>query len=691
MTELPDYGLAETLESYETPQDVTDWLALAKMAYHNSTDYLDANVRQDIEVCLAHHNNQHASGTRYARPDYKGRSKSFRPKTRTNNIAAEAALAKALFSTDALVNVAPVDPDNDMQRAGAEVTQWVMDHRLRNSIKWYATAIGAYQDCRVVGTCFSYQGWEVVEDEDGRRLVDRPVIDLIPFENMRLEPNADWRDPINTSAFIIRLVPKYAADAAELIRQNPDWHQYDLGEIIGAGRDSEQQHDTTRQARQGDRRTDPADQSTGTSNEFQLVWLHENYIRVGGQDMVFWTIGTRRLLSDPVPVQEAYPHLRPFERPFAAGNLLLEAHKIYPNSPSLITAPLQQELNEIVNQRIDNVRLAMNKRYIVRKGANIDMASLARSVPGGGVVAGDPTNDVRELNFSDVTGNSYVEQDRLDLAIDEVSGVFSQQSVASNRNLNETVGGMNLMNAGANDTMEYMVRNFIETWVEPVLSQVQRLIAYYENDQTLLALAAQQSEAFHEFGQGVELDELLRHDLVVSVNAGFGAINPQQKVERMMTAMSAIASMPTALMKIDEDEVISEVFGALGFRGGKRFLLSEKELEERAAAQGQGDPAKMLDLEIKQAKLQLDTQLRQYELDIAQERWAAELELKRELEMQRMALDEGLKLSEMNARLGIEAQKDQTKRQSEAARLAIEQTLIALKENNLRQGYDTFG
>ena len=84
----------------------------------------------------------------------------------------------------------------------------------------------------------------------------------------------------------------------------------------------------------------------------------------------------------------------------------------------------------------------------------------------------DPEKDVRVISTPDVTGSSFQEQDRFNLDFDEVAGTFSTSSVASNRQLNETVGGMNLLTQGANQISEFQLRVFTETWTEPCLRQV---------------------------------------------------------------------------------------------------------------------------------------------------------------------------------------------------------------------------
>ncbi len=766
--EIPQDLYAEIAQEVDDAQDEGEghdeyWLGLAADAFHTSTDYLDSNIRRQWEASIAHQNNEHAPGSKYYTDTYKARSRTFRPKTRTNNQAAEASFAKAMFSTNDLVSVTPENGNDQAQQASAEIVGYLMQHRLTKAIPWYQTAIGAYQEGRVYGVCFSYQYWdfEEVEEEpepsgmmggvmdapddpeleegnpatneyevygqsghrpsednpagdawgisnqDGieehlpdpepappriRVLRDKPACDLLPPENVRFEPNADWRNPMNASPYVIRLVPMYANEAQHKAEAN-GWNEFTLSELIEAGSDLDTRSDQTRKQRQGEHRQDPSDQDGGERNEFTLVWLHENFIRVKGQDYVFWTVGTSLLLSEPEPIEDVYPHLAQDERPITMGVVTLEAHKNYPMSPTELVAPLQEQSNDITNQRIDNVRLVLNKRYIVRRqtgGGGIDLAALGRSTPGSSVMASNPTDDVRVLETNDVTSSSYQEQDRLDLALDELSGNFSQQSVQNNRNLNETVGGMEMMSAGASEISEYMIRTFIETWVEPTLSQLVRLEQYYETDETLLALAQQQSDQFQQFGETPQLDELLRQELTVNVNAGFGKTNPQQKLNSLNQAMSSVQFLPTALARVDEEEVIKEVFGNAGFRDGKRFFKPLEEFKK----QNQGpnmEPDKEKELALKEQQQEFEQQMEQQRFQWEQQKFQAELSQKRELELMKMAKDYEVTLEQLKANLGIKAQENQTKREIEAGRQTNEQAEMLLQRQNLNQGHDTFG
>lgn len=708
-----DKELNEIQDVPENERDSSYWLGLARDNYESSTDYIDSNIRQQWEASIAHQNNEHAPDSKYHSDLYAKRSKTFRPKTRTNNVNAESAFAKAAFSTTDLTSIQAVNDNDQVQQASAEVVQELLQYRLTRSIPWYLTAMGAFQDARVYGICASYQGWEYEEskfdtpmvgpmgeqilDEMGQSIIqeavdvikDQPIIDLMPPENIRFEPNADWRDPVNTSPYLIRMVPMYAADIQAKAKQK-GWIEYELGTIANA---DENDNDETRQQREGNRRVDPADQSKAEHKEFTLVWCHENYVRIGGQDYVYWTIGTRLLLSDPEPIEDVYPHLMPGERPVTLGYTVIEAHKNYPSSPTRLIEELQKDVNDIANQRFDNVKLVLNKRYFLRRGTTqTDLQALARNVPGGTIMVENPDKDVRIVDTPDVTGSSYNDQDRLDLAIDELTGVMSQQTVQNNRNLNETVGGMSMMSKAADQAADYGIKTFIETWMEPVIRQLVRLEQYYESDDKILALAAEKAELFQKYGIDRPTDEMLKAELTVNVNIGFGATNPRTQVEQFTFGLQNVAQLPGAIERVDVDEVIKEVFGKLGYRDGGRFFTPPQEPQPPRP-----DPNTMAQLEVKQQELQLENQRLQLEAQFKQQqeamhqqRWMIEQDNKMQLEMSKLALQKEMKLNELYEKLGIERLKIQTDRDKTAVDANIKMTTQRLQQQNLEMGRDTF-
>ncbi len=621
-----------------TEEDKT-WLREAEKAFSASSNYINSEIRTDWARDVAHFGNEHAHDSKFNSPAYQNRHKVFRPKTRMAGRSAEASLAAALFSTSDLLDVRAIDESSAERAAGAEAQKALLQYRLENTIPWFLTAVGARQDCFVYGICATFQHWQFEEheeeepaaDEAGNLMMDvegnpvmaqkrttvldRPWIDMIPPENLRFDPECDWRDPVKSSAYLIWIQPMYLEDVMAKMGQG-EWIEHAPETVKGTIGD--RATDTTRRQREEGR---PDQQISMLVNP--ICYVHQNFIRKKGREYVFWTLGTELLLSKPRLLKEVYPI---GERPIVIGRSVVETHKSYPSSDAKLSSGLQVATNEIANQRLDNVALVLNKRYIIKRGKQIDVQSLMRNVPGGGIVADDPQGDIRIMDTPDVTASSYQEQDRLDVQIDEMQGVFSGSSVQSNRTLGETVGGMNLMGSSASAINEYVTRVFVETWVEPVLRQLIKLEAAYETDETVLAVAGQKSaEALQRIGKDRITDEMLMADVLLRVNVGVGSTNPQQKIERLMTGLNSVSQIPSIVDRINPEEVVKEVFGALGYKNGERFIGPPAE-------QPQPPPDPMIDVKMKELELRgRELDLKFQEADNAQERMQAELSLKREL------------------------------------------------------------
>jgi hypothetical protein len=584
-----------------TPQaPANDFLQLARDAFSASTTWFDASVRRQMESNIRQFQGVHPAGSKYHSDTYKNRSKLFRPKTRAAVRKNEAVACEAFFSNaDTVVCEAENDAD-PQQRAAAKLIRSLLQYRLEKSIPWFMLVMGAYQDAQISG-CVSYQYWKY----DVERGIDKPCVDLFPLENLRIDPGADWSDPINSSPYVIRLIPMYVKDVKA--RMRPDsktgyarWKPVSDSDLLAAASRS---MDTTRLTRERGR-TDPKDNSIAI-NAFTIVWVHLNVMEVDGRDMVWYTLGDIAQLSDPKPIKEVWWH---GIRPFALGYAAIEAHKLYPEQPVGMGKDTQAEINEVANQRIDNVKFAMNKRYFARRNGQVDLRSITRNVPGSVTLMTDIEKDVKVLDTNDVTSSAYQEQDRLNVDFDDVMGAFSPSTIQSNRKMNETVGGLELLDANTNQVGAYQLRTFVETWVKPVLRQLGLLEAHYETDDVVLQLAVDKARLSEEFmldpeGQtvierkqddsgatvdGIPLDyltnELMHQDLVLKVNVNYGSTNPKQQINDFLTAMRALKEllMDGILERygLNIAEVIKELFGKLGYDEGKRFFNPEK-----------GDPA----------------------------------------------------------------------------------------------------
>lgn len=667
-------------------RDDSFWLGMAEENFTTGRNYQNASLTDQWERGADHFNNRHFRRSAYRSKLYRGRSRLFRPMTRAAERAGAAQFAIAMFSNQDIVDVQPANQNDDEQLFIARMMKNLLQYHLTHSIKWFLTCMGAWQDTRVYGPCTTYTTWEFIEKETKQDvpiegtpgfseskkapqiLVDRPVIEMIPPEGILIDPACDWRDPVNTSPYTVRLVPMYLVDVLDKMKRpdkttgKPQWKTISQEQLMSTKTD---RYNTVRQAREGDNRPDKDDSQDRP--EFKIIWMHENFVRLEGEEMVYWTAGTQYLVTDPVPRREVYTHGM---HPITYGFSIIETHKFSPSSATELIACLQAGVNDIANLRLDNIRLALNKRYIIRRGAAVDLEALMMSVPGGGIFTDNPERDVKIIETRDVTASSYKEQERLETESNDITGTFMGGAVQNNRSLNETVGGMEMVAAGSNAIGELDFRTFSESWMKPQLNLLMEMLKVNESDITLFKLAFDgaikstnveipegEDEAATFFQESIS--KLRTTKLYLNINVGLGATSAQRKSQTLTNLVNTISQNEDQRARMDWDEVTKEMFAIEGYQDGDRFLKSddkEQELTEEdlnAAYQEGAEAAK------DQVKME----------DIASRERTSEnkLQLEELLGFAKIASAEGISLAQLEKKLDIEIIKDKTRRDTAAA------------------------
>ena len=216
-------------------------ITLSRESFYSSKTWWDSSMRAQIERNLRAFNSHHAPGSKYYTEQYRKKSKIYRPKTRTAIRKSSAAVAKAFFSSSDVLHCSPVNDADPKQVLAAEVHMALANFRLdQKHTYWYQTVIGAATDADTTGCCISKQEWRFVTKktqyeetyldemggehqqtvEEEEPLEDRPVIHNVPIENLRFDPACDWRDPVNTSPYLIEMVPMYIDAIQELQQRN---------------------------------------------------------------------------------------------------------------------------------------------------------------------------------------------------------------------------------------------------------------------------------------------------------------------------------------------------------------------------------------------------------------------------------------------------------------------------------------
>lgn len=702
----PDEGEdGETKQAAAVPDDIAaglseaQWVQMAQRAYTAAETWFDASVQPTVARNYAHFQSRHAPGSKYLHDYYRLRAQTFRPKTRAMVRRSEASAVVALFSTSDLLDVDSWDDTNPDQRDAAEVAKAILQYRLERSLYWFQTMAGSQQEASVTGRPILHIYWRyrtrlrqslrrdpttgrVDWVQEREAIEDKPRVDLVPIENLKMDPAADWRDPINASPYLFHRMPMYVGDLKAMARdmnsqvgeawyRNVDDNTWWTHANTGGGQDTRAIR-TARNAGQLD-----AQELQRGSPDLEIVWVTRCYIRIDNVDYMFDMLDTQLLLNTPRDVEEVYPHLEPGQRPYVMGTAAVEAHKVYPTSPVGMVEESQREVNEVANLTQDGLKMAILNRWIARRGANIDVETLKYAAANSVIIADDIQQDVRELRQSDVPTSAFAVTDRVSASFDEVAGNFSSASVQTNRQLNETVGGMNLLSGDASQVKEYEIRTLVETLVEPALNQIYAMEQYYETDEAMLRDVATRA--------GLDLErvvQLLALGIRVRTNVGFNSTSPERRIQRVALCVSTVTQLlPETQQGLNGPEIVKEIFGAAGFKNGARFYpsLEGKDKDPRVA-------------QLEQENAQLKQMLQGKQMESQAKLQAAQITVNGRLQQAAMTEKTRLQIAQMEGALrsqelqlqAVDRQLESSSQEIDRMRLANERDALSNEIQNSR-------
>ena len=521
-------------ESGEFLED-KDWIRMFKDALRSSDAFMETKLRPAWNRNYRAFNSRHPSGSKYETKKYRNRSRLFKPKTRMAVRKNDAAAASAMFSTSEVVSISAQRASDPLQNAGARFIHSCLNYRLdvegnKTGPNWFLTSMGARQDAQITGVCYSKQYWEYEtkmvamrvqrpvmdamgapsfdpitgEDITEEEIVDEKVVvkdrlmcEIIPAEHVYMDPTGDWRNPIQDSGYLIVAYPMREEDLQSQMDFNADrprmgggaWRtDINISAALSAGKSGNAQRNS--QSVRRNREGDGIDryESRHASKDAEIIWLYEVFYRYGGEDWHWWMLGETIMLSEaPQPVEDSYPEQKGM-RPYVRGVGALETHKTHPTAPVEQWRPLQAEMNEVTNLDLDAKKMSISPITKVRRGKNIDMKQVQNRGPDSTMFVEDK-DDVIFEKAPGSGGEAQLAMNNLNVDFDELAGVFSPSSVQTNRQMNETVGGMQMLQGGTNATTEFDLRVWVETWAEPAIRQMCALIKHYESDKTAIAIA----------------------------------------------------------------------------------------------------------------------------------------------------------------------------------------------------------
>lgn len=191
------------------------------------------------------------------------------------------------------------------------------------------------------------------------------------------------------------------------------------------------------------------------------------------------------------------------EKPFIRFVDYKQAHEFWGVGEIEAVEGLQDLMNAIVNQRVDNVRLSMDRAYAVNVGQLEDTRDLVRR-PGQVIrVKGDgmrPGDVVQPIDFGDVTGSAFAEAEQTQRMMERVTAVSGLQQGVDTPALTDTATGMAMLSEAGATRFAHKVRQAEIMSLKPLGYQYGSLLQQFTSEPTQVRLtSADGSEQFEPF------------------------------------------------------------------------------------------------------------------------------------------------------------------------------------------------
>lgn len=594
------YGNSDSIDStFQTPLE-SKMVQLASEAYSSSTNYLQYKrsewIRHYDMYNSVHINEGGLISEKYHKPNYK-LSKMYVPKTHEFVKSQIASVIQAYFSNDELMYFSPQNDSDNLANLYADYLTYYFEEILQRNNWWYQFTISAFEQ----GVLHNFIPAKVCYDPDKKM----PVAKLIPIEDFRLHPGADPYNPIETSPYIINIIKMYVYQVKE--RQDFEkygdnaWNKVTNDDYINSSTSFE----TTVVYARNRNQINPDKKGDTSLNEHSIVYVHENIIKVDGQDYLFYTLGSGALLSKIKKLEEVYLH----GRPFVLGNIALEEAKLYPSSVLDNLRHIQEIINELVNVGFDGKKMRLFPRLLVSNTAKIDINALVNARPDSLIFTKDPQKDIQALSVPNQYDAVTPEISLFNSHFDDVSGRFAPSSMAQGDSP-DSVGGMQMMNSSANQVSEGYLRTFNETFLEKVVYMMIQVCKHYGfEDKDLDKKLMTNNQLLAKYGitdKKFNINKLKDQDLDININVGMGATNPSMRLERFLTGINSIIKVnPAIAQNLDMQAVMTEIMSIQGYKDPQKFFnMQQNPVVEQLQQQVQQLQAQKEDPQLVAAKVQ---------------------------------------------------------------------------------------
>jgi len=402
-------------------------------------------------------------------------------------------IMKTYFENDEFAKLLPIY-DNDYARQQVQILQKVFDFWINKKINLYTRLRPIVKDGLVYGTGCAKVFWR-----NGLK------IERVNLHDIWVDPNAE-------NIFDIQyVVNRVYTTIATLKKQFGNKKIF--RNLIGATIENDEP------------RFSDADLGDASRIEVYDIYTLEN-----GK----WYVSTMLPTYQFIRVKEELKDGLPFvfgiaETQFVCTGEMAVRALGYPIVDLMI--PLQEQYTITINQQFDAIDKQLNPQFLATKQAGISENTLRSNKK---LLQVTDLNNIRELPQPNIN-QSLLATDKVELDMQEVSGITKLSQGIIDKHQNTTATGMTILTQEANEVIADIIRSFNESFFEPLIRRMVRLIYKYDDNPMLYGLNRSQNIEFK-----------------VKINTGVGATNREVQLQAITTAeQTAMQNLQIAMQMQD--------------------------------------------------------------------------------------------------------------------------------------------
>jgi hypothetical protein len=240
---------------------------------------------------------------------------------------------------------------------------------------------------------------------------------------------------------------------------------------------------------------------------------------------------------------------------------------------------LQDLRNALTNQRVDNVRLALDQMFVVDKSKIEDRSQLQRR-PGGviEVKGGLPVSEViQAIDVPDVTGSSYEETERIDQVVERVSGVNDYTMGQDSPTMNDTATGIALISEAGNTRFGHKVRMAEMTGFKRLARHFGAIIQQYWPEQRQVRIVGPGgAQDFVPF-TWEQVQGALDYDIEAASSTQTETVRQNQAMT-LLQQLASLADPMTGMPVFDVRALAEDVLDAFGKKDHDRYFTQPPQM-----------------------------------------------------------------------------------------------------------------